>query len=529
MTVSRFQSFPLPVLLLLLIAGPSGAATLLVSQSGNDSNGLSWESAFNTIGKALMASETGDRIWIASGTYEETIKVKSDVSISGGFLGDESLDEIGTRDSRGNLTIISGKNVSTPIVTCSNVSGVRLETLTIKRASENSGVGLNVIHSDLEMVACIVEENRSDFAGGMRCQNSSVVIRDSTFTNNSVPDREFFVGGTPTSGFSFRYELAEGGGINAAVGELSLIDCLFVGNNAGKGAGLFLQEMTVTIEGCTFMENRGGYGAGIGAVDSDLTIKGSRFLSNVAEQRLSSFHSCGFGPCNPSKGYFSALGSALALFEGSVADLSACWIQENDSADQGSLYLEGSSSDLRDCLLILNQSCQGGALFLDPMSTGDLSHCTVYVNVASASGGGVYASDGASLVMVNSIFWEDFPDEIRSGSSEIRYSCIRGGGQGEGNIDEDPGFVDSGDADLRLLIDSPCIDSGTGNGHLVDLDGNPRPVDVLGKGHEGPNAFDMGTYEFQLPGSDFNSNGYVDPMDLFIFQLQWMKTTDVGK
>jgi hypothetical protein len=35
----------------------------------------------------------------------------------------------------------------------------------------------------------------------------------------------------------------------------------------------------------------------------------------------------------------------------------------------------------------------------------------------------------------------------------------------------------------------------------------------------------MGAYEFQLPIGDLNSNGYFDPLDLFIFQADWMKAT----
>jgi hypothetical protein len=65
------------------------------------------------------------------------------------------------------------------------------------------------------------------------------------------------------------------------------------------------------------------------------------------------------------------------------------------------------------------------------------------------------------------------------------------------------------------------------NGPSIDLDGNPRPIDVLGAPPEGPGAFDMGAYEFQLPEGDLNSNGLHDPFDLFLFQREWMKANEI--
>jgi hypothetical protein len=121
-----------------------------------------------------------------------------------------------------------------------------------------------------------------------------------------------------------------------------------------------------------------------------------------------------------------------------------------------------------------------------------------------------------------------------------------GGHPGEGNVDADPLFVDPENDNYRLQAGSACIDSGWTEGPEVDLDGDPRPIDIPGVGRDGPGAFDMGAYEFQLEEyatptetpmptptltptpaptmderSDVNQNGKVDAEDLLMLLRDW--------
>ena len=145
-------------------------------------------------------------------------------------------------------------------------------------------------------------------------------------------------------------------------------------------------------------------------------------------------------------------------------------------------------------------------------------------------------------------------------SGDISYSNIQGyRGGGTGNKDLDPMFVNPGAEDYRLLPESPLIDAGTGESAPDhDLDGVARPVDIPGKGFDGPGqGFDMGVYEYgppeptatptvtptsppsptptvtetpepttppeptPTPVGDLNRDGRVDALDLYLFQKQW--------
>ena len=98
----------------ILLAGSVHAQTIIyVDQtSTGNGDGSAWVDAFNHLQDALDASEAGNEIWIASGTYlpgdslQARFVVSKDVRIYGGFAGAEtSLDE---REPLVYPTILSG-------------------------------------------------------------------------------------------------------------------------------------------------------------------------------------------------------------------------------------------------------------------------------------------------------------------------------------------------------------------------------------------------------------------------------------
>ncbi|MCA9439084.1 MAG: DUF1565 domain-containing protein, partial [Candidatus Omnitrophica bacterium] len=107
-------------ILLLALTLPAHAATLFVSHQGDDSDGLSWESALISIGGALSGASAGDDIWVASGTYNESIQMVTGVSLYGGFAGTETDEEFEKRNWRTNETTIDATGLDTSVVVAAN-------------------------------------------------------------------------------------------------------------------------------------------------------------------------------------------------------------------------------------------------------------------------------------------------------------------------------------------------------------------------------------------------------------------------
>ena len=162
-----------------------------------------------------------------------------------------------------------------------------------------------------------------------------------------------------------------------------------------------------------------------------------------------------------------------------------------------------------------------------------MTTCTIVQNLAEA-----LTCLSYSTFVSNSILWGNIPEQIyeEPGSGLIVvYNDIEGGWPGQGNIDADPCFVETGrwvdvndvnivvepnDAnavwlagDYRLRCDSYCIDAAKndivfvdstdidGDGNTVepipfDLDGNARIADG---NNDGNSVVDMGAYEFFVP------------------------------
>jgi hypothetical protein len=153
------------------------------------------------------------------------------------------------------------------------------------------------------------------------------------------------------------------------------------------------------------------------------------------------------------------------------------------------------------CLFSSNQAYQGGGM--SNAATGaSVVNCTFTGNAATNAGGGIYNYSSASLTVTNSIVWGNTGLAIQgAGSTTVAYSCVQGGGLGDGNINVDPRLL----ADGSLSPRSPCIDAGDNTAVptnvTTDLAGKPRffnaPAmpDTGNAGTPGAAIVDMGAYE----------------------------------
>jgi len=93
----------------------SEGAVFFVNRSSGpgNGNGTSWNQAFGTVQAALDAATNGDQIWVARGTYNERITLKSGVELYGGFKGGERA--LNGRDWREHDTVLDGQREGTVV------------------------------------------------------------------------------------------------------------------------------------------------------------------------------------------------------------------------------------------------------------------------------------------------------------------------------------------------------------------------------------------------------------------------------
>lgn len=188
-------------------------------------------------------------------------------------------------------------------------------------------------------------------------------------------------------------------------------------------------------------------------------------------------------------------GGGISCYQSAEPLIHNVSIINNTAAIGGGISCYNNSSpNLINVLIANNQTdqCAGGIYALN--SSINLENVTVTQNVANL-GAGFYGIYSGSITLLNSIMWNDsdydiyFPANGGSGNSvSMYYSCIQGGIPnvsasviwGEGNITDDPLFIDPENGDFHLQSNSPCIDSGDPAPIYLDYDGTRNDIGAYG-------------------------------------------------
>jgi len=283
----------------------------------------------------------------------------------------------------------------------------------------------------------------NDNGGGIYCVNSNLSIKNVTITDS--------------------YAEMRGGGIYCNhSSNLSLEDVTLINNSARWGGGIYCHHnSSSSLENVTIIDNFADFSGG------GIQIGGTQCLTDLT---LAGNFANGTG---------------------------------------GGIHLSEGSPILTNINLTNNSANKGGGISCY-LSSASLENITIVDNFAAIYGGGIYCVN-SNPSLINSILWINSPEEIYfcegydPNSITISYSDIHGGEAGivtnnngtvnwlEGNIDEDPLFVGTGDHPFMLQDLSPCVNAGipdtTGlNLPEYDLVGNPR---IYG------GRIDMGAYENQ--------------------------------
>ena len=175
-----------------------------------------------TIQEAVEASQSGDRILVAPGTYREGIV------LNGKAITLEAADG----PSR---TVLDATGLKTSVLTA---EGATSGIASIKGFRLTGGLG-----------SLIREGGQLTIGGGMLIRGGSLLVENCRIMGNAVT--------------------YEGGG--AWVGEkgsVRFVRCTFSANTAERGGGAFVTSSTATFVDCRFISNKAMFGGGGIAVDS---------------------------------------------------------------------------------------------------------------------------------------------------------------------------------------------------------------------------------------------------------------------
>ncbi|MBN1900297.1 choice-of-anchor D domain-containing protein, partial [Candidatus Sumerlaeota bacterium] len=277
-------------LLFICIASLSHAIVYVDGSASGAGDGSSWANAYNTIQAGVNDADSATTdIWVADGTYTESIVLTSDRKIYGGFEGYYGAEEteIAQRDFTQNITIING-NGAYRVVRMWSVVDTRMDGFIITGGSaygsntnlEDRGAGFNcdTANSSNIIANCFITGNQASFAGGgINCIDSSspmiinCVIADNQATGGSEG------GGGIWMGFGSSPEIVNcvfsnnygyyGGGIKANINTApEIINCAFSNNSAGGllayggGGGIFCSSNSDPLIRNTIFEGHNKYG-----------------------------------------------------------------------------------------------------------------------------------------------------------------------------------------------------------------------------------------------------------------------------
>ena len=503
---------------LIICAGASAQTTHIVDANGGGD--------FLTIGEAVTAAASGDRIEVWAATYNEAVALDGkDLELVGDGSGLTFI------ESAGDGVVVDGAGASTISGLSIGADGIGLiattDTLVVNdvvfdgTGRPTSAYAFHVsLTSDWQLTGSEVTGYFSD------ANPIGVVdqVADFTWTSNDFHDNStitgaalLFLGGLTAgtvSNDAYTANLDGDALISITDAEVAFENCDFVGNTATAVAvhdgtldvlrcdftynesvyGPAIDATSgsaLSVDGCTFEENvASGLGGAVHVADSAVEIQWSHFISNVSQQ----------------------YGGAVAIED----PLGQASIHHNRIVDNGApgllqgggLYINGGAFDAANNVIVGNTAgANGGGMYLYN-THGRVSHSTFAGNGALVGGG--ITSTGGTVELVDNIVAHGTQGYGIEGDANVtvRYCDVYDNPAGDydvgigdqtgiyGNISEDPLFVDytqDGDFlndDVHLQTLSPCVDAGDPD---PDNDGDDCSIDTDDQEEDG-SCPDLGAY-----------------------------------
>jgi hypothetical protein len=304
--------------------------------------------------------------------------------------------------------------------------------------------------------------------GGVHTPASEIIVRKAiTIRSEFGPESTFIIGQNAHRVFNLGNAACTLSGVT-----------IMGGHTGGDGGGIYCSDTTPVITNCTLSGNSANWGGG--------------------------------GICFGTLIHCTLSGNSASYGGGSFfGTLTHCTLSGNEASYGGG----SSDGTLTHCTFSGNSANFGGG-----SSGSTLTHCTLSGNSAIKEGGGSYYGTLQNCIVSGNTA----PTNSNWNGSTFSYSCTTPLPPGDSNISDDPKLS----SDLRLLVGSPCIDTGISiPGIIDDLDGIPRPLDG---NNDNITAPDMGAYEVLVPVADSDHDGLNDGDEINIHGTSPVKANTDG-
>ncbi len=446
-------------------------------------SGEAWATAFNDLQRALWRAQDGDEIRIAQGIYQPTkpvndnggraidlatrdwhFSIHDSITIKGGYAGISESDP-NMRDLDRFPTILSGDHLDND-----NLESVSDRLAGNPWQGENSRIILSVAGGSNLAVTLdgLVVQRGMDCA--CRIQDARVVMQDCVFRDNT--NTEYMQGA---------------GAICSRSSDLVLNRCSVTQNVGLQGGAIYVEDGDLTLQSCWLQGNVASIEGG-----ALFHMRGTGFLQNSTFIRNESQ--------GPSGAFRMGPGSDVRHYSAEAYVVDRCRFLGNTAHKDSICSFLGQTASLNNCLFSGNLILGQGAILFNERGRVIGTGLTLASNLAPSLQG--------NFKFNNCILWDD---ELSTRLSMDGRRPISLGlttldtcnifspwdGDGQGNIHQDPRFVDplgpdavagTEDDDFRLRPDSPCINAGSNKVVLqnsFDLYGQPRINHLV----------DMGAYE----------------------------------
>jgi predicted outer membrane repeat protein len=375
--------------------------------------------SFSSVKSAVAGAPEGEPILVAPGTYDADIVINRDVSIRRcGDGGEVILRNVG-KDARA-LTIRPEVAVTLEQITVSrnpafafgggihNEGTLALDHCTFRgNASDPDSdflVGSAVENrGEVAITACTISENgRSAVSNRSSARLTNTEIRDNE--GNAVRNRD---GDMVLTGCTIQDN--SGSGLTNLDGTVELDGCVIQRNTANQGGGVFSEGVSsVSLTDCHVRDNVAGSAGGIFAtslVMNGCVVSGNRAASSgggIAAGQAS------LKDCQIHHNSVEASGGGIA-FSGSTLLVENCSIHDNVAgtaenamfAVGGGVFASWGEATFVDCTIRGNRSHSdgGGVRSLDRMT---FDGCTIDDNEATDEGGGLFVEGGSVTFLTGS-------------------------------------------------------------------------------------------------------------------------------